>query len=126
MAGRIVFAYILAGIVIVALVIIPLRACANMAAALGPQKVPTQEEFEQLKAQGDAIIVQIEAYKQSQSEYPISLEDAAIVVPQADYGGWQYVRTDKGGFELSIGQYTLQSSFTLLRREGDERWYIDR
>ena len=125
MEGRLIAAYILAGMVIVALVVIPLRACAVVAGALGPERVPSDAEFDQLEAQGDAIIVEIEAYRQIHGEYPATLEDAAIVVPRADYGGWKYERTENGGFVLRIGQYTMRSPFTLFRRSGDDEWHID-
>ncbi len=125
MQGRIIVAYVVAGLIVVAGVVLSLRECAQVVAAFGPEKFPTAAEFEQLKAEGNAIIVQIEAYKSSHGEYPASLEAAAIVVPKADYGGWHYMLQDNGGFELSIGQYTMRSPFTLSKVNGDERWYID-
>lgn len=125
MQSRVIVAYVVAGLVVVAAAVLSLRECANVVAALGPEQIPTAAEFEQLKAEGDEIILQIEEYKQAHGQYPDSLAAAAIVPPPADYGGWQYVRTEQGGFQLSIGQYTVRSPFTLFKRAGDEEWCVD-
>lgn len=90
------------------------------------EQVPDAEELGLLKSQGNAMIVLIEAWNTAHGRYPASLEEACIVVPPADYGGWHYLTDRKGSdFSLSIGPYSTLYPFSLCWLTESQDWYFD-
>lgn len=125
MRGRIIIAYVLAGLLIVGLAVFSIRGCVEIVGALGINgSTPAAAEIDRLMAEGDAIIAQIEAYRNEHGAYPGSLGEAGIVVPEAGFGGWKYQRQREGGFSLGIGDYSKEHPFALFKVNGAD-WYLD-
>lgn len=82
-------------------------------------------ELEQLEAQGNPIVQQIEDYSAKHGVYPPELAAAGIELPDADFGGWVYWVSDDGHtFQLAIGDYGTHL-FTLFWHSELGAWYRD-
>jgi type II secretory pathway pseudopilin PulG len=79
--------------------------------------------FDALKAEGNTLVQQIEAYRSAHGEYPQSLEQAHIKAPFTFFGRWQYISTKRDWFMLSLGEYD-RDDFE-LRYRPDSGWYIN-
>jgi type II secretory pathway pseudopilin PulG len=85
--------------------------------------VARSPNYSALKAQGNMLVQQIDAYRAAHGEYPRSLEDAHIENPLTFFGYWHYERTAGNSFWLSVGDYG-RDGFT-LRYIPDRGWNLD-
>ncbi len=79
--------------------------------------------FDALKAQGNTLVQQIQAYRATHGEYPQSLEKARIKAPLTFFGRWKYTGFGADSFELSLGDYS-RDDFE-LRYRPDSDWSLD-
>jgi hypothetical protein len=79
--------------------------------------------YDALKAQGDTLVQQIDAYRAAHGEYPRSLKDAHIRSPLTFFGYWHYERTAGNSFWLWVGDYG-RDEFR-LRYIPDRGWDLD-
>ena len=95
---------------------------AVLVTAIISYRVARTPNFESLKAQGNTLIQQIEAYRAAHGQYPDSLQQAHIKAPHTFFGRWEY-RHFADSFELCLGEYTRDDFF--LRYRPDRGWYLD-
>lgn len=81
--------------------------------------------FAQLRVAGDKLITRIETFRDVHGRYPDSMEEAGLVSPTADYGGFRYTRDENGSFRLFIGN-TSKYRFYLFWHSSLGAWEIDR
>ena len=95
-------------------------ACLVLTGCWGP---PTQKRLQALMAEGDAIIVKLEAYKTKHGAYPETLQEAGVSAVQTKYGPWEY-SSDSNGIYLAVGDYR-KHLFKIWWQPDLGTWYID-
>ncbi|GEM_PF-3045858 len=125
MRGQSVWAFILSLLFYIVVILAGILWLTSGVGLLNYGKMPDASQVEELMSEGDAMIAQIEAWNVAHGRYPVSLEDACILVPEADYEGWYYL-TDKDGtdFMLSIGPYSPRYPFSLTWLTDSQEWYF--
>ena len=126
MRGQSLWAFILSLLVFTVIVLGGILWLTSGVGLITLESVPDAEELDQLKTDGNTMIVLIEAWKTAHGAYPASLEEACIAVPPAEYGGWHYL-TDRTGsdFSLSIGPCSTRYPFSLCWLTESQEWYFD-
>jgi len=83
-------------------------------------------DFQQLEATGDGMVRKIEAFREQHSRYPLSAQEAGVVLPETRWGDWKYETHDGGEtFMLSIGEYEGFDPFVLSWDSNNGNWYRD-
>lgn len=125
MRGQSVWAFIFSLLLYVVVILAGIFLLTTGAGLLDYERMPDAYQLEELMSEGDVMVAQIEAWNASHGRYPVSLEDAGIAVPQADYEGWYYL-TDSAGadFMLSIGPYSSRFPFSLTWLTDSQEWYF--
>jgi hypothetical protein len=86
----------------------------------------TGSSYEQLRAQGEQYITQIESYHEKRGVYATYLEAAGIHPQRTRYGNWQYrLDENKERYRLQIGQYDSWDPFALWWDSESRTWYLD-
>jgi hypothetical protein len=86
---------------------------------------PSRAELNALLAEGDSIVLALDAYYAKHRKYFSDLPDSPDTSRAAKYGGWRYACTsDCASFELYVGHYR-DYSFEIHRRFGSKTWYVD-
>ena len=77
----------------------------------------------ELQSLGEEIVADIEEYQNVANNYPDSLVDTEINVPDTRYGPWMY-QTEESGYSLRVGDYGRDGlELKYLKGKG---WYCDR
>jgi len=79
--------------------------------------------YDSLKAQGNTLVQQLDAYRAAHGEYPSSLGDAHIRAPLTFFGYWHYDSTPGSPYWLWVGDYG-RDGFR-LRYIPDRGWDLD-
>lgn len=78
-------------------------------------------ELSRLRAKGEAMVTQIEAFKRDNGHYPATLAQVGVTRTKTRFGPWDY-QASTNSFTLSVGDY---NHCFILGYRSDYGWWKD-